>query len=172
MPSSFCDSNLPMRTHGESGHSPTGTPKTREYQTWVKMRNRCNDIGSDRYAFYGGRGIRICAEWNSFEAFLKDMGRCPAGMSLDRINNAGNYEPGNTRWATKKDQARNRRSNRLITINGRTQCMTAWAEEVGEDHTKIRARIKRGWDPVAAVLIKSEKRGRKIRTEDIPLLPY
>lgn len=95
-----------------------------EYNTWSKMTQRCNQINNPDYPNYGGRGIKVCDRWRySFEGFLADMGRKPSPQhSLDRINNNGNYEPSNCRWATKKEQANNRRPRRKITIT------------IGEEH--------------------------------------
>ena len=90
-----------------------------EYNSWAQMKSRCFNPNDKRYKDYGGRGIKVCKEWEeSFEAFFKYIGIKPQrNMSLDRINNDGNYEPGNIRWATPKEQANNRRNNRLN--NGR-----------------------------------------------------
>jgi len=94
------------RTHGESGHSFYSV----EYNAWMHMRQRCSNPNYHAYARYGGRGIKVCDRWrNSFEAFLADMGRRPSGRrSLDRINNNGDDEPSNCRWATPVQQMRNR----------------------------------------------------------------
>ena len=80
------------------------------YNTWYKIKQRCFDETNHAYKNYGGRGITMCNEWkNSFETFVKDMGERPKGASVDRIDNQGNYEPSNCRWATKAEQSRNRR---------------------------------------------------------------
>lgn len=89
------------RTHGK-----TGTPT---WQSWNSMKRRCSDPGRWNYKFYGGRGIAFCDRWASFENFLADMGERPDGTSLDRVNNDGNYEPSNCRWATRSQQRMNRR---------------------------------------------------------------
>lgn len=95
-----------FRTHGLSG--------TKEHRTWKSMIGRCHRPSHKRYRDWGGRGIKVCDSWkNSFENFLKDMGKCPEkNYSIDRINNDGNYEPGNCRWATPKEQSNNRRKRK------------------------------------------------------------
>lgn len=96
-------------THGHA-RSRKNTPT---YRSWVAMRERCGNENAPNYARYGGRGIRVCERWESFENFLADMGERADGMTLDRIDNSGNYEPGNVRWATRVEQQRNTRRSKL-----------------------------------------------------------
>jgi hypothetical protein len=97
-----------LQTHGRC-HSA-------EHRSWTQMKQRCNNPKNPAWGSYGGRGIVVCAEWQaSFANFFRDMGICPPGLSLDRINNDGNYEPGNCRWADRTMQANNRRPARKAT---------------------------------------------------------
>ena len=106
------------------------------------MLDRCRNPSSQSYPEYGGRGIAVCAEWYQFEAFHRDMGDKPDNMSLDRINNDGNYEPGNCRWADAKTQARNRRDNRLVVLNGETMCAQDAADLLRVDPPSLYRRIR------------------------------
>ena len=118
------------------------------------MIDRCFNPLHKKYARYGGRGIVVCPEWrSSFEVFLKYMGERPTPLhSVDRYpDNNGNYEPGNVRWATAKEQARNTSTNRLITIGDRTLTVSQWAEEAGKDMRLVIERLNRGWEPRRAV---------------------
>jgi len=128
-----------FRTHGMS--------KTSIYRIWRGMIKRCTDSGIRGYPNYGGRGISVCERWNnSFENFYADMGERPSGKhSIDRINNDGNYEPENCRWATTQEQTRNTRRTRMVTFAGRTQCLQAWADESGISKQTISLRLRTGW---------------------------
>lgn len=129
-----------LRTHGKS--------KTREHTRWYSAFTRCFHPGVTGYADYGGRGITMCKRWaESFEMFLQDMGPCPDGASLERIDCNGNYEPGNCRWATATEQANNTRKNVFITFDGRTQSIAQWARELGVPPGRIWYRVSVGLPP-------------------------
>ena len=109
-----CTRKCPLGVHIEHG-AATRTAQTKEYKTWVSMKQRCLNPNSQKYKDYGGRGIKVCQEWvDSFEAFLVHVGFAPEGerVSIDRIDNDGNYEPGNVRWATPYQQIMNRRNSK------------------------------------------------------------
>ena len=129
-----------------------GMTKTPTYETWTAMVIRCTSPGSVNYPRYGGAGITVCDRWrNSFENFLADMGERPSALySLDRINNDGNYEPGNCRWATSKQQGNNRHSNRLITYLGQTKTLAEWCVELGVKRSAVFNRLQKGMRPEEA----------------------
>jgi hypothetical protein len=113
---------------------------------WRGIKTRCLDPKSDAFERYGGRGIKICTEWaDSFEAFLAYVGRKPKGKTVDRINTNGNYEPGNVRWATRKEQNCNTHHNRSLTYNGQTRILVEWSEVTGIGRTTISRRLDIGW---------------------------
>lgn len=124
-----------QKTHGKT--------LTSEYNSWCSMKKRCLRKNHKSYKHYGGRGIEICDDWiNSFEAFLNDMGLKPGkSYSLDRVNNNLGYYKENCRWATKKEQCRNVRTNVLVTYNGETKCLSEWAEFLGISRARLNYRI-------------------------------
>src|SRR5579885_3584077 len=124
--------------------------QTVEYVAWYNMIDRCHSSNHPAYERYGGRGITVCDEWRDpktgFPSFLAEVGPRPGKeFSIDRIENNKGYEPGNCRWATRKEQSRNRRSNKLLTIDGVTKTMVEWADEAKVSYRIIKERIKAGW---------------------------
>ena len=129
-------------THGHAVNRTT----TREFNSWLAMRQRCNDPKSGKYPRYGGRGIVVCGQWqNSFENFLDDMGPCPKGYTLGRQDNDGPYCPGNCKWETTEEQANNRSNNRVIEFAGQQLTLARWALRVGMTYAALQSRLDRGW---------------------------
>lgn len=120
-----------------------GMHATKIYKTWNGMVSRCTNPRNSRWNDYGGRGIEVCDRWKSFEGFYADMGDCPEGMSLDRVDVNGNYEPQNCRWATPKQQSRNRRDNRFVSWRGQTLTVAEWAEKMGMSKSVVLFRLKK-----------------------------
>lgn len=125
-----------------------------ERASWHNMLYRCYKPGNPRYARYGGRGIQVCRRWRfNFRAFIADMGPMPGpGYTLDRLDNDGDYEPANCRWATKADQAKNRSNTRRFEIDGQTRCLAEWARALRLSPTTIARRLRLGWPPRVAIL--------------------
>ena len=124
-----------------------------EYWVWIGMRRRCTSSLPKSKAYYLERGITVCDRWQkSFQNFVNDMGLRPSSShSLDRIDGDKGYSPENCRWATIKQQARNKASNRRISIDGRTMCVSDWADESGINLRTIIHRLNRGWENKSAV---------------------
>jgi hypothetical protein len=141
--------------------------RTAIYRRWKGMLRRCDTPSMSGYENYGGRGIRVCDSWRlSFMAFLNDMGEPPTGEhSIERIDNDGNYEPGNCRWATKKEQCANRRSSVVLTHNGVSDTLTNWANRTGMNPMTLWNRIRLGWSPEMALEtpICESKRNRRAK---------
>jgi hypothetical protein len=142
------------RTRGNTYAKTHGLHKIPEHASWAAAKSRCHNLNDKDFGRYGGRGIVVCERWRgSFIAFFADMGTRPSpGHSLDRIDNDGPYEPGNCRWATRKEQAMNkrdnsrvRRGNHLITLCGETLPAAAWADRLGLSWTGMMHRVRRGW---------------------------
>ena len=132
-----------LKKHGES--------RSRLYRVYMTRKSRCENPNAHEYENYGGRGIKICDEWQDYEAFAEwargngyedeQRGEC----TLDRIDTNGDYEPLNCRWVTMKAQQRNRRSNKLITYKGETHCISEWAEIAGIRYGTFIKRLEYGW---------------------------
>ena len=130
-------------THGHAARERQAP----EYKIWLGMRSRCQVKTNKAYRLYGARGITVCERWrHDFAAFLADMGPRPSSQhSIDRIDNDGDYEPGNCRWATVMEQANNKRGLRLISHHGKTRTLSSWAREIGVNPSTLSERIeKRG----------------------------
>ena len=144
---------LTGNTHRRT-HNAQGTP---EHESWKQMKGRCNSPNHTEFARYGGRGITVCGRWMSFENFLEDMGKRPSGMTLDRIDVNGNYCPENCKWSTAKEQARNKRNNVVLTIDGKSKTVAEWCENpaAAKDKT-VYKRVKIGWPAKEAVFGKAQ----------------
>lgn len=130
-----------------------GLSRTVEYATWNSMIQRCYNTANAYYSRYGGRGIRVCKRWLKFENFLVDMGQRPSTRySIDRIDNNGNYEPKNCRWATQREQQSNTCRSVRLTYNGITRCRAEWERVVGLGRGSLASRLKRGWDIERALI--------------------
>ena len=151
-----------MATHGRSG--------TPEYVAWKRMIGRCYDKNRPVYPRYGGRGILVCDRWrHSFPAFYADMGPKPSSeYTLERINNSLGYSPENCKWATRTEQNRNKRTNVLLTYDGRTCCIAEWSEITGLPYNVIYLRIRNGWS-VDDVLTRPQRIRRPIAKSKGPL---
>lgn len=124
-----------------------GMNESKEYATWEAIKQRCYNKNHDAYKHYGGRGIKMCDRWyESFCNFFDDMGKRPfPKATIDRIDNDGNYEPSNCRWASQLEQGQNTSKVRLVTYNGETMSLRAWARKLGISHRTLSERIRKGW---------------------------
>jgi len=142
-----------------------GYAKTPTWHVWVSMRQRCSPAATgDNLKWYYNRGISVCDRWKDFSLFLADMGEKPDGFQIDRIDNNGNYEPGNCRWASPKENSRNRSNNTIIAHDGLSLTISEWAERKGWGRHVITNRIRYGW-PIEDVL------GRPLNSHLTPLNP-
>jgi hypothetical protein len=135
-----CLKNEDKITHGHTrgGHSCT-------FRAWTHMRDRCLNPSCTDYKHYGGRGLAVCERWNSFKNFLMDLGERPPGTTLGRIDNGKGYHPGNVRWETPKQQGRNKRNNRIVSVLGKTGPMSAVCDELSLDYKMVKSRLHKGW---------------------------
>ena len=145
MKSLFNKSRFDKPKHYRHGHKPAngGSP---EYIVWRNMIARCTKSDAIRYDRYGGRGIKVCDRWmHDFINFLADMGRRPDGHTLERIDNDGNYEPTNCRWATRTEQANNRASSRYLVFGGERMTTAESSRRTGLTQKLIHSRLSKGW---------------------------
>lgn len=147
--------NLSRIKHGHLINNRT----TKVYQTWNSLIQRCTNPKNPSYTTHGGRNISVCSRWKKFENFLEDMGEPPTDKhQIDRIDNNGNYCKLNCRWCTSTVNNRNKRNNRRITYNDKTQCLSEWAEEIDICRVTISNRLKRGWSIEKALTTPVRKR--------------
>lgn len=136
-----------------------GMSKTRIHRIWRGILRRCGPSGLPEYA---GRGIKVCARWHSFAEFYSDMGDAPfPGAEVDRIDNDGDYEPGNCRWADRFTQMKNTRKNSFLTLDGQTRHLAQWAREKGMHPGTLLNRLQSGW-PVRQAIEQPVKRGQPL----------
>lgn len=124
-----------------------GSSYSRLYNIWASIKKRCENKNNKDFYRYGGRGIKLFSNWHQFESF-RDWALTNGyndNLTIDRIDTNKNYEPSNCRWVTAKDQAQNRRSNKFITFNGKTLCLSEWGRQLGINPNVIGQRLKRGW---------------------------
>ena len=142
----YCSGIFPAMTN-PTGNIKHGGHGTLTYARWRSMMQRCYAKSATNYKYYGALGIAVCPQWHQFAAFRTDMGECPnQAMTLDRKDNSRGYEPGNCRWATKAEQNRNRPSHAvLLTHNGATRSVTAWAHAIGITPNTLRQRLDANW---------------------------
>lgn len=133
-------------------HTTHGMTRSPEFSSWQAMRARCQRPSHTYYKDYGGRGITICERWESFEAFLADMGPRPSlKHQIERIDNNGNYEPSNCHWIEAFQQGRNKRNNRLLSYRGETLHIAEWSRRTGLSRETIWHRLKIGWSVEKAI---------------------
>lgn len=128
-------------------HGLCGLP---EYAVWSAMRARCNNPRNKAFCNYGARGIRVDPRWDDFGLFISDMGRRPEGLTLERLDNDGDYTPGNCIWATRDEQARNRRVSVAVEVRGVLKTVSDLSRETGTPASTIYWRISRGLPPLGA----------------------
>jgi hypothetical protein len=140
------------------------------YDAWLNMIFRCTKPGHKHYKYYGGRGILVCQAWlESVDRFVKDVGKRPSAKhSLDRIDNNGNYEPGNVRWATKLQQASNTRKNRYLTFSGETRTVSQWSRLKGIHKNTLTKRLKSGWTTEDALTKPPDKNFANRKAKKMP----
>lgn len=149
--------SLNVERYTVHGHASTVNP-SKTYRTWMGMIQRCTNPEANGFENYGGRGITVCDRWRrSFENFLEDMGEKPAGLTLGRIDNDAGYSQANCRWETWTQQQRNRRSNRIMTVRGVTDCVTNLCEHFKVPYKRTVLRLFYGWSVERAFFAPSQR---------------
>lgn len=142
--------DMTIKRSFKHGFAPRGQWK-RTYNAWTSMVDRCSNPNRIQAKDYIGRGITLCDRWRDFRNFLEDMGECPPGLTIDRINNNGNYEPGNCRWVTRRANNQNKRSNIILSAFGITACMTELSRQFDIPNITVWQRIQAGAHPECAL---------------------
>lgn len=126
-----------------------GLSRSRVYFVWIEMRQRCGNPNHKHFDLYGRRGIQVCHEWQDFRSFYSwaISNGYQAGLSIERKDNDGNYSPDNCKWVGQKEQTDNTRRSKLISYNGQTKSLRAWADSLGENYNTLRSRLRIGWLP-------------------------
>jgi hypothetical protein len=138
------ESNRKRKTHGATVGARQGNAN-KTYKVWTSIKQRCFNPNTEHYARYGGRGITMHQAWaDDYAAFVRDIGEQPEGMTLERIDNDGNYEPNNVRWSSRKEQANNRVTNVYVEWRGKTMTLAQWADHLGYKYGLIGSRWKKG----------------------------
>lgn len=155
-----CHKNRMSGLRGHLHNRRHGMTSSAAYSVWRHMRARCEDRAHKSYSRYGARGIAVCDRWEKFENFLSDMGMPPPGMSIERIDNDGDYCKENCRWATPSEQANNTSNTRRFTIDGVTRTATEWSKSpvCKVRYDTFMARVRDGWDPSDALTIAARKK--------------
>jgi hypothetical protein len=134
-----------------------GMTKLRPYKIWKDMLRRCYNENNQRFKSYGGRGIKVCSKWHNFAGFWDDMQKGYSdNLTIDRIDNNGNYEPSNCKWSTQKEQANNRNTNAIFEIEGETKTLMQWCIAYNQKYTTIRYRMEKGKTLLEALTTKKE----------------
>jgi hypothetical protein len=129
--------------HGHTLGPRGATKRSPTYNTWRSMVSRCTCKTDTAFPNYGGRGVAVCDRWRVFTTFLEDMGQRPEGMTLDRIDPAGNYEPSNCRWASRTVQGNNKRNTHLIEVNGLALSVADWARHLSKTYKQLAWRVEK-----------------------------
>jgi hypothetical protein len=158
--------NLRPKHKREDGKPPISFEP--EFQIWNGMLGRCLNPRNKAFHRYGGAGITVCERWTNFWLFIEDMGRRPTkAHSIDRMENSKGYEPGNCRWATRREQTLNRDFTRFIEFDGRSQCLTDWANEIGMSASGLSARLNAGWSAERALTTPPRQKDRTVEIDGI-----
>lgn len=159
--------------HHNAKHGMYGTPT---YNSWAAMKQRCQYEKSIEYHRYGARGITVCEAWQTFAGFFADMGVRPEGMTIERRESNGNYEPSNCKWATTIEQANNKRNNHVLEWGGESRTIAQWAAKLGISQLLIARRIRRGWTAEQALTmpigsqVKDRQTEASIKTRFQPIM--